>query len=71
VVQLPRGEYSRSSDDIATSLESAQARAQELAVRSPGDYLVLDLETGNKHFLKLGSVDESADNRRTEVGNHG
>jgi hypothetical protein len=57
----------------ATSLESAQARAQELAVRSTGDYLVLDLEAGNKHehVLKLGSVDESADNRRTEVGNHG
>jgi hypothetical protein len=55
----------------ATSLESAQARAQEFAVDSPGDYLVLDLETGNKHVLKLGSVDESADNRRTEVGNHG
>ncbi len=55
----------------ATSLESAQARAQELAVRSPGDYLVLDLETGNKHVLKLGSVDESSDNRRTEVANHG
>lgn len=51
----------------ATSLESAQ----ELAVRSPGDYLVLDLETGNKHVLKLGSVNGSADNRRTEVGKHG
>jgi hypothetical protein len=54
----------------ATSLESAQARALELAVRSPGDYLVLDLETGNKHVLKLGSG-ESADQGRTEVRNHG
>jgi hypothetical protein len=53
----------------ATSLESAQARAQELAVRSPGDYLVLDLETGSKHVLKLGSVDQSTNNRRAEVGN--
>ena len=55
----------------ATNLENAQARAQALAVRSPGDYLVLDLETGNKHVLKLGSVDKSEDNRSTEVGNHG
>jgi hypothetical protein len=55
---------------VAT-LERAKARAQELAVGSPGDYLVLDLETGNKLVLKLGSVDESADHRRTEVGNHG
>jgi hypothetical protein len=55
----------------ATSLTSAQARAQELALRSPGDYLVLDLETGNKHVLKLGSVDASAESRRMEVANHG
>ena len=55
----------------ATSIESAQARAREFAVGSPGDYLVLDLETGNKHVLKLGSVDDSADNLRTEVVNHG
>jgi hypothetical protein len=52
----------------ATSLESAQARAQELAVRSPGDYLVLDLETGSKHVLKLGSGDQSTNNRRAEAG---
>ena len=56
---------------VAT-LERAKARAQELAVGSPGDYLVLDLdlETGNKHVIKLGSMEESADNRRTEVGTH-
>jgi hypothetical protein len=47
----------------ATSLEGAQARAQKLAVSTPGDYLVLDLETGDKHVIKLG-------NRRTEVGTH-
>ncbi len=52
---------------VAT-LERAKARAQELAVGSPGDYLVLNLETGNKHVIKLGSMEESADNRRTEVG---
>jgi len=52
---------------VAT-LERAKARAQELAVGSPGDYLILDLETGNKHVTKLGSMKESADNRRSEVG---
>ena len=52
----------------ATSLESALARAQKLAVGSPGDYLVLDLETGNKHVIKLVSMKENADNRRSEVG---
>jgi hypothetical protein len=46
----------------ATSLEGAQAHAQKLAVGAPGDYLVLDLETGNKHVIKLG-MEESADNR--------
>ena len=55
----------------ATNLENAEARAQELALRAPGDYLVLDLDTGNKHVLKLGSVDQSEANRSTEVGNHG
>jgi hypothetical protein len=30
--------------------------------------LVLDLETGNKHVIKPGSMKESADNRPTEVG---
>ena len=54
----------------ARSLERAQARAQELSARSPGDYLVPDLETGNKHVIKLGSMDESADNRRREAGTH-
>ena len=53
---------------VAT-LERAKARAQELAVGSPGDHLVLDLETGNKHVIKLG-MEKSADGRRTEVGTH-
>ena len=51
------------------SLEGAKARLQELAARSHGEYLVLDLETADKHVVKLGSVEESADNRRAEVGN--
>jgi hypothetical protein len=44
----------------AASLEFAKARVQELAARSPGEYLV----------IKLGSMEERADNRRTEVGTH-
>jgi len=54
----------------ATSLESALARAQKLAVGSPGDYLVLDLETGNKHVIKIGMEERADNNRRTEAGTH-
>ena len=54
----------------ATSLESALARAQKLAVGSPGDYLVLDLETGNKHVIKIGMEESADNNRRTEAGTH-
>ena len=53
---------------VAT-LESAQARLQELAATSPAEYLVVDLKTGDRHLIKLGSVEQSTNNRRAEVGN--
>jgi hypothetical protein len=53
---------------VAT-LESAKARAQELAATSPTEYLVVDLKTGDRHFIKLGSMGESTNNRRAEFGN--
>jgi len=52
---------------VAT-LESAQARLQELAATSPAEYLVVDLKTGDRHLIKLGSVEQSRNNRRAEVG---
>ena len=54
--------------ESAASLECAKARVQELAVRSPGEFLVLDLVTGNKHVIKLDGVEETAHSRRTGVG---
>jgi hypothetical protein len=42
--------------ESAATLEGAQARVQELAVRSPGEYVVLDHETGNKHLIKLDGM---------------
>ena len=53
---------------VAT-LESAQARLQQLAATSPAEYLVVDLKTGDSHLIKLGSVEQSTSNRRAEVGN--
>ena len=44
-------------------------RAQELAATSPAEYLVVNLKTGDRHVIKLGSVEESTDNRRAEIGN--
>jgi hypothetical protein len=52
---------------VAT-LESAQARLQELAATSPAEYLVVDLKTGDRHLIKLGSVEQSTNHRRAEVG---
>lgn len=54
--------------ESATTLESARARAQELAATSPAEYLVVDLKTDARHFIELGSVKESRNNRRAEVG---
>ena len=54
--------------ESVASLESARVRVQELGARSPGEYLVVDLETGNRHVIKFDSVEETADDRRTAVG---
>jgi hypothetical protein len=55
-------------ESVAT-FERAQARAQELAATSPAEYLVVNLKTGDRHVIKLASVEESTNNRRAEVGN--
>jgi len=43
--------------ESAATLEDAKARVQELAVRSPGEYLLLNQVTGNKLTIKLDVVD--------------
>ena len=42
-------------ESVAT-LEDAQARVQELGMRSPGEYLLFNQETGNKLLIRLDGV---------------
>lgn len=42
--------------ESATTLEDAKARVQELAMRSPGEYLLLNQKTGNKLVIRLDGV---------------
>jgi hypothetical protein len=42
--------------ESAATLESAKARVQELGKRSPGEYLLLNQETGNKLVIRLDGV---------------
>jgi hypothetical protein len=44
--------------DAAETLELARSRVQELAVSSPGQYLVVDLATGNKHLIGSGDLED-------------
>jgi hypothetical protein len=39
--------------ESAVTFERAKARIQELAVPSPGEYVVLDQGTGNKHAFRF------------------
>jgi hypothetical protein len=43
--------------EAAKTLEDAKARVQELALRSPGEYVVLDQKTGNKLVINSDAVD--------------
>jgi hypothetical protein len=43
--------------ESAATLECAKVRIEELAARSPGEYLVLDQQTGNKHFIGPDGVE--------------
>jgi len=42
------------------SLDDAKARAQELALRSPGKYLVLDQRTGHRLVIDSNRADGAA-----------
>ena len=43
--------------EAAKTLEDAKARVQELALRSPGGYVVVDQKTGNKLVINSDAVD--------------
>ena len=43
--------------ETAATLERAKARIQEFGVRSPGEYLILDHQTGNKHWIKIEGIE--------------
>ena len=53
----------------AENLACAKARLEELAAHSPGEYLVVNLETGHRHVIKIGSLKEMTQSGQTEVGN--
>jgi hypothetical protein len=48
--------------EAAKSLEDAKARVQDLALRSPGEYIILDQKTGNKIAIKSEGVDDAPSN---------
>ena len=41
----------------AATIEDAKARVREIAVRAPGEYLILDQQTGNKHLVQDDGAD--------------
>jgi hypothetical protein len=44
--------------ESAATLEDAKAGVQELGMRSPGEYLLLNQETGNKLVTRLDGVND-------------
>ena len=44
--------------ESAATLECAQVRVRQLAQKSPGEYILLDQRSGNKHVMKLASIQE-------------
>ena len=43
--------------EAAENLEGAKARVQELALRSPGEYIILNQKTGDKLVINSDAVD--------------
>jgi len=39
--------------ESAATFECAKVRVKELALESPGEYMVLDQRTGNRHVIKI------------------
>ena len=44
--------------ESAATLEGAKVRAKELALGSPGEYIVLDQRTGNKYAVGPDGIEE-------------
>ena len=44
--------------ETASAVEHAKARVQELGASSPGEYLILDQQTGTKHKINIDGVEE-------------
>src|ERR1700745_3507074 len=44
--------------ESAATLECAEVRVKKLALESPGEYIVLDQRTGNKHVIRLEGMQE-------------
>jgi len=53
--------------ESAETLEDASARVQELVLRSPGEYVVLDSRTGNKMVIKADGVDGASGSNRLRL----
>jgi hypothetical protein len=45
--------------ETAASIEEAKARIQEVAVHSPGEYLLLNQKTGNKIVLRPNAANSA------------
>ena len=52
--------------ESAATLEDAKARVQELGMRSPGEYLLLNQEKGDKLVIRLDGVNGSRAEEREE-----
>jgi hypothetical protein len=53
--------------EAVATLEGARARVQELAARSPGEYFLLDQETGNKLVIKVDGTDRGPEAGQKEI----
>ena len=56
--------------EAATTLETAKARIQKLALSSPGSYLILNQKTGQRIPVVRGSSAQ-IEHRSVESGHHG
>jgi hypothetical protein len=44
--------------ESAATLECAKVRVKELALESPGEYIVIDQRTGNKYAVRPDGIEE-------------
>jgi len=51
---------------VATTLAEAGKRVRELASASPADYIIWNRNTGDKHTVRSGSLQEGTDTNQAE-----